>query len=964
METFLQLVAHDLCRKVGQDLSRTVIIFPNKRAGLFFNEALAAEYQKPIWAPAYLTISELFAQLSPYRQADSIRLVCELYKVFLQQTGSTETLDDFYFWGELLISDFDDVDKNLVNADRLFTNLKDLKEMADNFDFLDEEQKEALQLFFHNFSPDKRTQLKDKFISIWNRLGGIYHHFRQSLAEQQIAYEGMLYREAIDHLQPDNLPYEHYVFVGFNVLNEVERKLFRLLQQAGKALFYWDYDIFYTDSPAVGLPSLHRHEAGEFIRRNLREFPNQLPAECFDRLSHPKQVTYLSASSEDIQARYLSQWVDRVHDGSCPEKQSAVVLCNEALLLPILHSLPSQLQHINITMGFPLAQTPVFSLVDALIELQTTGYRSANNRYTYTQVMAVLRHPYIRQATEKARALEQQLTQNNRFFPAPSELTSDELLQLIFTPQTGIMQLSRYLVEVICRVASVCRQSETEVLTQLYREAFFKAYMVLNRLVGLMEDKTLPEDIHIDTWRRLVNRLLSTTSIPFHGEPAIGMQIMGVLETRNLDFRNLLMLSVNEGRLPRNTDNTSFIPYNLRKAFGMTTIEHQNAVYAYYFYRLIQRAENITLVYNSTSGESGLGEGEMSRFLLQFQVEAPYPIRQGHLQATHAPMPGSTLTVDKTPQMVDSLQAAYDLNRNPRAYLSPSALNTYLDCPLKFYYRYVARLKQPDEVTTDIDHALFGTLFHRAAQLAYQDLTTRGEMVQTANLERLLKEEARVRSYVDAAFREKFFHIPANEKPEYNGIQLIHSSVITTYLKQLFRNDLRHAPFALKGMEQEVRDHIDIRTPAGRQLTLGIGGTIDRLDCKEGRLRIVDYKTGGQPAKLQNIEQLFTPDAKRPGYIFQTFLYADMVHRQTGQPVTPALLYIHRAASDDYSPLIHQAGEGRKSVPIDDFAPYADEFRQRLTDLLVQIFGEEGSFPQTEDASRCEYCDFRRLCQR
>ena len=363
MKTFLQLGAHDLYAKIGNDLSRTAIVFPNKRASLFFNEYLAAETDRPLWSPAYVSISELFRQLSPLKSGDPIRLVCELYKVFREETHSEETLDDFYFWGELLISDFDDVDKNLVDADKLFSNLQELKNIMDGYDFLDQEQEEAIRQFFQNFSIEKRTELKAKFISLWDKLGDIYRHYRRNLTELGIAYEGMMYRNVMEQLNTDRLRYDRYVFVGFNVLNRVETRFFQLLQDAGKAMFYWDYDVFYTRLPLEQKPP-YTHEAGEFILRNLKLFPNQLPETSFDVLRKPKNVRFISASTENAQARYLPQWIrenEKQRNEESSLKDTAVVLCNESLLLPVLHSIPAEVKNVNITMGFPLAQRSTFT---------------------------------------------------------------------------------------------------------------------------------------------------------------------------------------------------------------------------------------------------------------------------------------------------------------------------------------------------------------------------------------------------------------------------------------------------------------------------------------------------------------------------------------------------------------------------------------------------------------------------
>ena len=964
MQTFLQLVAHDLYHKIGNDLSRTAIVFPNKRASLFFNEYLAAEADRPIWSPSYVSISELFGQLSPLKLGDPIRLVCELYNIFVQETHSDETLDDFYFWGELLISDFDDVDKNLVDADRLFTNLQDLKNLMDDYSFLDHEQEEAIRQFFQNFSIEKRTLLKERFISLWDKLNDIYHHYRDSLTQLGIAYEGMMYRNVLEQLTADfnaGIPllprYDRYVFVGFNVLNKVEKAFFSLLQEAGKALFYWDYDIFYTRLPHEQQPP-YTHEAGEFILQNLKIFPNQLPESVFDTLRSNKKIQYISSPTENAQAHFIPQWGQSI-DTTKNLKENAIVLCNEALLLPVLHSLPADIKDVNVTMGFPLAQTPVYNFINALVELQTSGYRTDTGRYTYEAVLNVLKHPYTRQLSPSAPTLELSLTRNNRFYPLPSELKQDAFLEKVFTPQNGIQALCTYLIDMIQEVAVLYRHEDnsSDLYNQLYRESLFKGYTLINRLLSLIEDGVLT--LRLDTLKRLLNRLLVSANIPFHGEPAIGLQVMGVLETRNLDFKNLLILSLNEGKLPKAEGESSFIPYNLRKAFGMTTIEHKNAVYAYYFYRLIQRAENITLLYNTSS--DGLNRGEMSRFMLQFLIESPHTVTHSYLEAAQSPKQGRTIQIDKTDEVMRTMYATYNSRLHPERLLSPSALNSYLDCRLKFYFRYIAGLKAPDEVNAEINSALFGTIFHRSAELVYTDLTSHQKEIHKTDLEQLLKDDARLQEYVNRAFKEEFFHVPPQEKPEYNGSQLIHARVIVSYLKQLLRNDLQYAPFSMEAMEKTVKESIEIDTSEGK-LSVNIGGTIDRMDSKDGTLRIVDYKTGGLPKTPENIGQLFTPSENRPGYIFQTFLYAAIICRKQPLKVAPALLYIHKAASDTYSSVIEMGAPRQPKIPVVNFALYEDDFREHLQALLNEIFNPQEPFTQTDDTKKCEYCDFHKLC--
>jgi hypothetical protein len=957
METFLKQVAHDLYNKTEGNFTKVAIVFPNKRASLFFNEYLAQESDRPIWSPTYVSISELFRQSSDLSIADPIKLVCDLYKVFQKATGSKETLDDFYFWGEMLIADFDDADKNMADTHALFSNLKNLNELMDNYDFLEEGQKEALSQFFHNFSINQVTELKQRFISMWNVLGDIYAEYKALLESQSIAYEGMLYRQVIEQLDVEALPYNKYIFVGFNVLNKVEHTLFKKLNEAGKAMFYWDYDTFYLNKTP--------HEAGEFIRRNLRDFPSELPASFFDNLNQPKEVTFIESPTENGQVRYLPQWIQE--NLTSQEKETAVVLCNEALLQPVLHALPDNVKHINITMGFPLSQTPAYSFVNALMELHTSGYNPNNGRYLFAEVISVLKHPYTRQLSPEAEKLEQTLTRDNRFYPLPSELKQDNVLELLFTPRRNNLDLCSMLSEALKEVAVIYQQqaaSHSDAFDQLYRESLFKTYTLVNRFHTLIESKEL--NVQAGTFQRLLTRVMSSSSIPFHGEPAIGMQVMGVLETRNLDFRHLIMLSVNEGQLPKAGGDSSFIPYNLRKAFGMTTIDHKIAVYAYYFYRLMQRAEKVTLVYNTAT--DGINRGELSRFMLQFLIEWGYPVLRKQLEAAQSPQSSAPIIIEKTPDVMERMKSVFDIRNNPKALISPSALNCYLDCPLKFYYKYVALLSAPDEVTADIDSAKFGSIFHYAAEHIYKDLTAHGKLISRENLETLLKDEVRLQTYVDNGFKELFFNLPPNEQPEYNGIQLINSAVIVKYIQQLLRNDLRYAPFTFIGSEQRIFENIEICTSTG-DIQSRIGGIIDRIDSKGESLRIVDYKTGGDADTPANVQSLFIPDKKRSNYVFQTFLYASIVckklrEKNDSRLVAPALLYIHRAASENYSPVI-QMGEPRKpKEPVDNFAQYEGDFRENLKTLLEDIFNPDISFTQTEIEDKCAYCDFRALCKK
>ena len=975
MESFLSLVAKDLYRRRGADLSRTAVVFPNKRAGLFFNDCLTPLSERPVWAPVYLTISELMSRRTQLRPADPIRMVCELHRIFCQATGSQETLDDFYFWGELLIADFDDLDKNLVDADRLFQNLSDLRKLSEGNDFLTEEQVEAIRLFFTNFSPDRSTELKERFTRLWNVLDKVYHGFRRSLSAKGVGYEGMRYRQAVEQpLDGDRTEYDCYAFVGFNVLNRAEHRLFRQIQGTGKALFYWDYDRFYKDNPY--------HEAGEFIRRNLADFPSALQDEAFDCLSRPKKIRCLSAQTENAQARYMAEWTGELPAG-VPERENAVVLCNEALLMPVCHSLSPAVQQVNITMGFPLRQTPIVGFIEALTDLQLRGYDAERDTFRLEKVLRILRHSCFALLSDRGKQLAADLQQSMRLFPTPGELQKDPATELLFKPCRGQAELMGYLLAAVEKTAEAYRNRKEagqapDLFDQLYHEALFKTYTTLKHVASLMEEGVLA--VEKETLCTLLGRLLQQLSVPFHGEPAAGLQIMGILETRNLDFKRLAILSLGEGLLPKTGSHTaSFVPYNLRKAFGMTTPEHENAVYAYYFYRLVQRAEDITFLYNDFS-ENAVSR-EASRFLHQFLLEYPgqvaeeeaLPLQRAVLTPAQGISPSATGAIEKSPEAYRRLLERYDTRRNPKAYLSPSALNCYIDCPLRFYLQQVLRLRAPQNTEEDIDSARLGNLFHYAAETLYTSLLPdSARKVGAESIRSFLHEGEKMERLLDKVFADRLFNLRKGEKLHYNGLHLIYRNVVKTFLLNLLRFDERHAPFRVGGCELPVREDREVPLPDGSALPVRLGGTIDRLDRLAGCVvRIMDYKTGSKKQKMPaTLEELFVPAKDRPSYAFQTFLYSAIVNRsetQRGTPpeaVRPALFYPRLATAESYSPAL-SIGPPRKSVTIEDFAhEYEAPFREHLDRLLREIFDPSVPFSPCQDKTLCTYCDCRRLCRR
>lgn len=954
MKTFLYNVAEDIFHKLqnsGEDLTQIAIVFPNKRAGLFFNEYIARLSEgKPLWSPNYMTISELFSSLSSRKTGDSILLVCELYQEYIKLAGSDETLDRFYGWGELILNDFDDVDKNMVDASALFHNLDDLKEIEDTISYLSDEQKETIHRFFNHFKEEKETPLKEHFRTFWNLLPELYSRFNQRLAREGIAYEGALYREAVEVLDADRLPYRHYAFVGFNVLNKVEHTLFRKIKESGKAWFYWDYDTYYLNDK--------NQEAGWFLSKDLKDFPNELPQTLFHNLEQPKEITYVNTPTSNSQARELPQWLSR--NLTTPEKETAVVLCDESLLQPVLHSIPDNVKEINVTMGFPLTHTPVFSLLTALMALQDDGYNEQEDRFHYEAVANVLKHPYMQALSSSAETLLKELTEKNRFLPFRTELAIDDTLEQVFSnPSSSITKRIEFFSDLLKQVASMLlpqKDKAHRMEEQLYRESLFKAYTTLERFHKLAEDNTL-QLTNTRTLTRLLTRVLSGLSIPFHGEPAKGLQIMGVLETRNLDFKHLIMLSVNEGNLPKSMSDNSLIPYNLRMAYGLTTIRHQVSVYAYYFYRLLQRAEKVTYVYNE-GGTGGLGKGEMSRFMLQYKIESGKPIQERTLNPAITPTGQAEISVPKTRKMLQKLADEHNASNH---YLSPTALNTYLTCPLKFYFMYIGKMREEDEVSSVIDPRYFGNIFHRSAELLYTEAI--GRTVTLSQLENIEKSKV-YEKYVTQAFNEIFFQLKNGEKATYNGEQLIKQELILKYIGQLLAYDKEQAPFKIIGLEKNIGHAIQIDAPQGETFHLAIGGKIDRLDHLniEGVkcTRIVDYKTGGSPQSLRSIEEMFRPAPKRPDKIFQTCLYAYLAYTElNARKLVPALFFVHKSFNkDNYKPELML-----DKAPL-LFDRHIETFEHGLYGLLEEIFDVSRPFTQAESTTSCGYCPFVHLCRR
>lgn len=982
MKAFLKIVAKDMLEKYGTDMSDIAVVFPNKRASLFLNNYLAQLAHKPIWTPTYITISDLFRRHSDLKVADPIKSICDLHKTFVKCTGIDETLDHFYGWGQLLLADFDDVDKNMVDAKQLFANLSDIHEL-DDVSYLTDYQKEMIRKFFSNFSDDHNSELKKRFLQLWCHFYDIYTEFNQRMTEQGLAYEGALYRSVVSN---ESIEFRHkkYLFVGFNMMQVVELNLLNRLKKQGKAAFYWDYDQYYMDG---------NNEAGHYIRQYLPYYPNELAdypqQEIYNNMTKNKDITYISAPTENIQARYVNSWL-KENGRYKMGRNVAIVLSDESLLQSVIHSLPQEVGSINITIGYPLQQTPFYSLIQQLIQLQGIGHPKQGDTYRLHYVLIALRHPYTRYISEKYTELLAKLDEQKRFYPSREflSLDGDEGLTLLFRNlEEATASQDEYNRKLITYLLDVLRTIGThakELNDPLFHESLYRTYTLLNRL----QDLIIAGDLQVDiiTLERLIQQLIQTTSIPFHGEPAEGIQVMGVLETRNLDFDHILILSCNEGKLPKGVNDSSFIPYSLRKAYGLTTVENKVAIFAYYFHSMLQRAHDITLTYNNAT-EDGQS-GEMSRFMLQMMVESQHSIKRKTLVAGQKPLRPAYSEAQKT----DEVMAVLDNIKM----ITPTFLNTYQRCQKQFYYKYVKGLLEPDEIDEDeVDNKIFGNIFHRAAELFYYTFASKDDIatddqgkqrlirpivITADNLDHALKDTSLVYRLVDQAFREELFKVSSSDyHPKYNGLQLINKEVIASYLRQLITIDRRQAPFSIIGMEIVVSTTLGVATARGQKL-FRIGGFIDRLDSVAAsgnpsalgnlaeRIRVIDYKTGrSRTSHPKDIEEVFSTQplaiGKHNDYYLQAILYSlivknDRRYNPAQEPVSPGLLFIQNAGADDYDPTLKLGKE-----LLTDVAPLEAEFTDHLRSLLADIYDPALPLKPTEDKKRCVFCPYAALCK-
>ena len=962
MKPFLYQVATLFYQQYGAEIHRLAFVFPNRRAGLFFQKYLSEISEKPLFSPSILTINDLFMQLSGKHPADKIQMLFRLYELYKQRSGSSESFDEFIYWGEMLLNDFDDIDKYMVDARMLFRNVSDLKSLDDDFNYLSPEQVQAIRSFWSSFYPKGDSPNQQHFLELWEILYDLYAGLRTSLAKDGCGYDGMIFREVVEQLEKEpmsDFPFDQVVFVGLNALSVSEERLLLALLKKGVADFYWDYV-----GPWVTDPD---NKASFFLGRNLRLFPSrmQLPA------TGPVQaeIRVMGVPSAIGQAKQVYPILQALADEQQLTDESAlrtaIVLPDEHLLVPVLNAIPEAIQHINVTMGYPLAGTPVAALMEYILTLQKNiRYIDRVPGFYFRDVLPILNHQYVMAAApEEVSQLVKDMTAGNRIYVHAADLNRHELLSILFTPVQNTEELSDYLIHVLEALNTCLRNkrpnpddeemisNSTQTTADIEQEFIFHYFATVNRMKEVMREAKI--EMRLDTYFRLLKRMTDLITIPFEGEPLSGLQVMGVLETRALDFDRLIILSMNEGIFPLKKAANSFIPYNLRRGFGLPTYEHQDSVWAYHFYRLIRRAKQVMLLYDTRT--TGLQTGEVSRFVHQLRYHYQYPLIDELVVYDVASSAVPPISVQKTAE-VEKLLSDF-LSGGPRA-LSASAINTYLDCPLKFYFSVLEQIQEEDEITETVERDVFGSILHKVMEDLYAPF--KGKLVTADLLKLLRKDQPLLTGTIARAFAELFFKSPVVRPLE--GENFLTGEMIRKYAEKILEQDARFTPFHYIESEKKVRATITLSDKRIVQLK----GFIDRVDSLDRVLRIVDYKTGSGKLEFESVEGLFDKEAKdRPKAVMQVFLYAWMYQQlpeYTGMPIQPAIYYLRTLFQRSFNPVVEQKKGRGKADKVNSFQEFVADFEGKLRQCLDEIFNLDIPFTQTETGKVCAYCSFRGLC--
>jgi len=905
---FLNSIASAFYERERDLISEYCFVFPNRRASLFFQRALASVIREPVFSPVIVTINDLFEELSSLKQVDRIEALTELWILYNSLSTKKESFDEFIYWGDIIISDFDDIDKYLVDARMLFANIKDLKEIESDYSFLSQRQLDAIHQFWYNFFPVGNSENKLKFKEIWELLAPIYYQFTERLSKKFVGYEGMIYRKVVSEILSDKysenplfkklFSYRKIVFIGFNALNPCEKTLMDLLKRRGKADFYWDYD--------GELISNSGNLSSFFIKENIKHYPSEI--EIAPNSCEKCSLEVIGVPSTIGQAKRVMNILKEVGG----DINTAVVLPDESLLMPVLYSIPEEVKEVNVTMGYPLKEGGIVSLVGNVLELQ-------KGVYYYRRVLQVLKHNYIQViAGNEANSLIERIYQGNVIYVDADEFNVHPLFRLIFKETNDI---SSYLIDILEFL------NRSVQLTKIEKEFIFSIYTSVMRLKDL-----LPE-VSADTYAKILGQIINTSTIPFKGEPLSGLQIMGVLETRCLDFDNVIICSMNEGIFPKRSFNNSFIPVTLRRGFSLPDFDYSDRVFAYLFYRLISRAKKVYMLYDTRS--EGLRSGEVSRYVYQLKYHFGLPLKES-ISVQKIELPAvREIKFYKDEKIIEHLKRLYfPLGESA---LSASAINTYITCSLKFYYRYIKGFKENESVAEGVEADTFGSIFHNTISDLYKSFE--GRRVTSEMLKELSRDSVKIEKAIDDSFL-KFMKIK-----EVRGRNLLIKKLILKYIRQVFIFDTAVAPFEYINSEMAVNREVELQDG----FSLRLQGIIDRLDRIEGGKRIVDYKTGyGRISKNIDLEKLFSENHdKGDEIVFQLLFYMMILNDKDASFFEPYLLR-NLFKKDRYLQKVNE--------------DMLLSFRDKLGDKLSELFEITVPFRQTSREQNCDYCPYSKIC--
>ncbi|MEQ9406003.1 MAG: PD-(D/E)XK nuclease family protein [Cyclobacteriaceae bacterium] len=954
MNTFLAEVADHLLAHHKEELANCTVVFPNRRAGLFLKKQLSQKIDQPVWAPDVKSLEDFLFLFSSIKKTDTLTLVFELFEAFKEHQPASEGFESFYFWGEMLLRDFEEVDHYLVNPKQLFHHIKSDRQIAEDFYFLDEEQEKIIQRFWQEFFP-KASRSQEQFVDTWKILAPVYESFKKKLKEEGIGFTSHIYRELFESIEQTSLKLKGpIVFAGFNALTPVEEKLIRHFVQHHNAEVLWDIDDYYMSSDL--------QESGSFLRKYKNDtllgssFPKEIPA----RINQPKDVTVTGVSLEIGQAKAIGEKVQQlIRTGEATVDEIVVVLPQDYMLFPVLNALPDEVDKLNVTMGYPLKETPLFGLLEASIEVLEHSQLSADNGLTFYHkpTIDVLSHPYLfRKDKDPLDKLVKDIKKNNqiRVFHQDILKIQSTVLNTIFRQPKEDENLAKYLRSIV----EILGQQVVERFG-LEREYLYHFQQLLSRLDEILSSQSVKIDYK--TFKSLFRKAARSTKIPFSGEPVEGLQVMGVLETRNLDFKYVFMLNMNEDIFPASQRNGSFMPYRIRKAFDLPTFEVQDAIYAYLFYRLFQRSEQLSFYYNMYA-DFGLS-GEVSRFIRQIEQESELEVKRQKLSNTIQVKEHHPITIEKTDDILQKLEYYTDQGLSK---LSASALNVYFDCRLKFYFKYVLRLFTKDELVDELDARNFGNVLHMALEFLYQDVVKDrpNRMVDKNDFFRLSNS---VDGAIEKAFR-KHFGMGDKRRFELKGRNVVMAEIIRKFVDKILYLDEKYAPFEVVSLEKEENYKCSLTIqPDGKAYQVNLGADIDRVDRKDGTVRVIDYKSGRDDKEIESVEKVFdrTPGStwkagrNKAGFqtLFYGWLYASK--RGTDDAIVPGLLNMAEIFQQEFDLRLRMGGK-----PVEDARPHLDIFESKLSELISEIYSMEQPFDQTEDESKCKFCDFRGICGR